>query len=390
MHKTKKKLYTASFTFDGKRHYVRSAKSQREADKKAAVKLRDLEENRFILSPETTVKDYADHWYKTFVENAVTDPVAKQRKARIETYLLPECGHMRLKDVRLSNLQKVVNSKKNMSRDFYVKLRSAIKHLFDRAKADKLIYENPAADLTIPDSEDGSNRSLTPEERAAVNYAMIWHSFGLFAHIMLACGLRPQEVAVLRPEDIDVINHRIMVTRALKADRTVDKPKSKDGTREIPIPPQLWNRIVPRLKKNEPIVLDRRGKRYTHDTIRTGWDAFKREVDILLGAEVDKDGYIIESVVAEDLVPYTLRHTYCTDLQNAGVPLNVARYLMGHSKIELTAKIYTHTDDITINNAADLIAKYADEGATVGATHTTHLHAFSGNQTGTESMTKQA
>lgn len=63
---------------------------------------------------------------------------------------------------------------------------------------------------------------------------------------------------------------------------------------------------------------------------------------------------------------------------------------MGHSKIELTAKIYTHTDDITLNNAVDLIAKHASTGATVDAAHTTHLHAFSGNQIGTESITKQA
>ena len=146
----------------------------------------------------------------------------------------------------------------------------------------------------------------------------------------------------MRPEDIDAINRRIKVSRALKADGTIVNPKSKDGNLAVPIPPQLWKRIAPLLKRNQMLVLDRRDERYTHDTIHTGWNAFKREVDILLGAEVDEDGYIIESVVADDLVPYTLRHTYCTDLQNAGVPLNVARYLMGHSKIELTAKNYNN------------------------------------------------
>ena len=146
----------------------------------------------------------------------------------------------------------------------------------------------------------------------------------------------------MRPEDIDAINRRIKVSRALKADGTIGNPKSKDENRAVPIPPQFWKRVAPLLRRNQMLVLDRRGERYSHDTIRTGWNAFKREVDILLGAEVDKDGYIIESVVAEDVVPYTLRHTYCTYLQNAGVPLNVARYLMGHSKIELTAKNYNN------------------------------------------------
>ena len=34
----KKKLYTATFSYEGKRYYVRSAVSQREADRKAAKK----------------------------------------------------------------------------------------------------------------------------------------------------------------------------------------------------------------------------------------------------------------------------------------------------------------------------------------------------------------
>lgn len=59
--------------------------------------------------------------------------------------------------------------------------------------------------------------------------------------------------------------------------------------------------------------------------------------------------------LAPDLIPYCLKHTYCTDLQDAGVPINVAKYLMGHSDISLTAKIYTHTTDLTIQDAAEKI-----------------------------------
>ena len=387
MPQAKKKQYTSTFTFEGKRYYVRSAKSQREADRKAAERLFELKNNRVILSPETTVTKYADHWYETFVEGQVSDPVAKQRKARITTYLLPECGHMRLKDVRRSNLQKVLNTPEDMSRDFYVKLRAVIKNLFECAKDDRLILENPADKLELPDSENGSNRSLAPQERQAVEHAMVWHSFGLFAHIMLRCGLRPQEVAVLRPEDIDVINRRINVTRALKNDGTIGKPKSAQGVRSVPIPPDLWLRIKSRLKYNQPIVTDRAGKRYNRNSIRTGWDAFKREVDILLGAEIDEDGKIIESVVADDLVPYTLRHTYCTDLQKAGVPINIARYLMGHSKIELTAKIYTHMDEETLAKTAERIAA---GGATSGATPTPHLSAFTSKIALEQKQSKQA
>lgn len=80
-----------------------------------------------------------------------------------------------------------------------------------------------------------------------------------------------------------------------------------------------------------------------------------------MGAKVYRN-QIIESVVAEDLVPYCLRHTYCTDLQRAGVPLNVAKYLMGHSDISLTANIYTDTTPDVVNLASEKMRKFYDNG----------------------------
>lgn len=61
------------------------------------------------------------------------------------------------------------------------------------------------------------------------------------------------------------------------------------------------------------------------------------------------------SVVSDDLVLYCLRHTYCTDLETAGVPINIAKYLLGHSDIAVTSKIYTHTGETAIENARNLI-----------------------------------
>ena len=73
-----------------------------------------------------------------------------------------------------------------------------------------------------------------------------------------------------------------------------------------------------------------------------------------MGAKLYRNKIVL-SVIASDLVPYCLRHTFCTDLQDAGVPINIAKYLMGHSDISLTAKIYTHTTDKAIQEAAKKI-----------------------------------
>ena len=64
---------------------------------------------------------------------------------------------------------------------------------------------------------------------------------------------------------------------------------------------------------------------------------------------------LTEGCFGSDLVMYDLRHTYCTDLQDAGVPINVARDLMGHSNINITIRIYTHRSEETLNRARELI-----------------------------------
>lgn len=64
---------------------------------------------------------------------------------------------------------------------------------------------------------------------------------------------------------------------------------------------------------------------------------------------------------AEDLEPYLLRHTFCTNCQAAGVPLNVAKELMGHSDISVTAKIYTHMVVEVFEQNRKRLAEYANQ-----------------------------
>lgn len=334
-----KKMYTATFRFDGKRYYVRSTVSQRDADKKAAKRMAELENAREILSPETKVEDYALQWLDTYKLGTVSDPVYKTMKSSIVHVINPEIGHMRLRTVRPTNVQKVLSGVPGKSRNYYVKLRNLLHAIFSRAVADHLIRDNPAEAMELPRSTDGTHRSITEQERTELIFKCTWASIGTFVLTILWCGLRPQEAIALRYEDIDQINHTLHVQRALKADGTIGPTKSAAGDRIIPIPPQLWQRL--RLRDGY-LFRDTRGERLSKTSLRNAWRAMALPYDL-----------------------YDLRHTYCTDLQAAGVPIDVARYLMGHSDISLTSKIYTHMREDTMQDAA---AKIAAFGATAGAT----------------------
>ena len=77
-----------------------------------------------------------------------------------------------------------------------------------------------------------------------------------------------------------------------------------------------------------------------------------------MGCKVFRNEVLPPFWVADDLVPYCLRHTYCTDLQAAGVPINIAKEFMGHSDISTTANIYTHSSDEAVSTAAASINAY--------------------------------
>lgn len=104
-----------------------------------------------------------------------------------------------------------------------------------------LILKNPKGDFKCPVGTGCDTRSyLTDEEIDYLLLAAEHYRGGLFFKIMLYCGCRPQEVAVLTWRDLDFENKYLIVSKALKRDATIGDPKTKAGFRSIPIPDILF------------------------------------------------------------------------------------------------------------------------------------------------------
>ncbi|MCI5795872.1 MAG: site-specific integrase [Ruminococcus sp.] len=163
---------------------------------------------------------------------------------------------------------------------------------------------------------------------------------GTMVLTMLCCGLRPIEIRRMKWDWIDFEN----------AILTVGKSKTEAGTgRKIPIPPQLTKVLCEHKAKNlngQYVFVRCKNPSLPMDenVFYHVWHNFKREMDIANGATVYRN-QITKSTLAPDFEPYLLRHTFCTNCQAAGLPINVAKDLMGHSDISVTAKIYTHMVD---------------------------------------------
>ena len=341
MKKTKNGYYRVTFSVDGRR-YSAYGKTEREAILKAEQKKTAAAAGR--IGDNATVRAWADRWMETYIQPKVRQPGAPKApgtmgpknllmyRQMLANYIIPELGHYKLSKIRDTHLQMLLNDCAGMSKSHVTKLRIVIQALFSQAHRSRLIPFDPSEGLRLPNYTENRRRSLTDAERAKLT-ASCDAPGGLLALFLLRTGLRPAEARSLRWRDVDARTHIVHVWQSVEAGtEEVGEPKSAAGTRYVPIPADLSSRLEE--KRGEPfsLVFPRAdGQMMTVDDFRTWWKRFRQ----LAGLD------------APDLTAYCLRHTYCTDLQEAGVDVGTAKYLMGHADIQVTASIYTHPGEKT-------------------------------------------
>lgn len=191
--------------------------------------------------------------------------------------------------------------------------------------ADKL-----AEYFNVPVEDLVNGRALTPAERDLfLQAAPLVGQAGLFHLVIYYTGLRPSEASRIEARDVN------MKTRTL----TVRGTKTKAAARQVPIPKAL---DLPSFSGK--LFSTTHGCTPTKTARALWWKKVASKMEELSGEPV-----------APDLVPYDLRHDYCTRLCEKEVPIEIASKLMGHSSIALTAEIYQHATPETLDLARTLI-----------------------------------
>ncbi len=339
--------FRETFTFEGKRYSVR-AKTQRDLWRKVDEKKRSLESGADNTSGNMPVSKWFEQYLEAYKKNSVTEKTYGYLQGMVRNHINPVIGNKRLKDVKSTDLQRLINGEAGKSKSFIDKLRDLIKGAFRQARIDRVLVYDPAESIIPPKSIEGIGRPLTEEERYHVLRVCKTHKHAFWVLFMLYTGARPIEARLAAWEDIDLKNNRIIIHSA----------KNGFGDRAVPINPQLLPYLSP--SGTGYLFTPKTKKQLTKNSDRRWWASIKRAVDIDMGAEVSKHGGVIPSTskVAEDLVPYCLRHTCATDWYTAGVPINTIREFMGHKSIATTTRVYVKLSEQAFNDAASKIASF--------------------------------
>lgn len=336
-----------AFTYEGKRYYV-SGKDKAELAANKAMRLKELEECKVIES-NMLVKDWIPEWLKTYKIGSCNEKTYRDYEQRIEKHILPVIGHMKLKAVKPIHLQKIMQNVSDKSQSRIDKVYQCVNQIFEKAEQNDLIQKSPAKGLEKPIGFSGTHRSITDKEREVILKVAETHKHGLWVKLMLYCGLRTGETPRVKICHFDFIENLLFI----------DGTKTKHAQRYVPVPQEILDEVASLDKEPfEYLFTNQRGRQIQPHNRGRMWKSFKKAMHIEMGGKLFRGSIVPPHKVADDLVPYCLRHTFCTDLQDAGISINVAKEMMGHSDISLTAKIYTHYTKTSLNNAAELLQQY--------------------------------
>jgi integrase len=258
--------------------------------------------------------------------------VIRKYRNCLDTYVLEDLGPLRLDQITHATL--LDHAERLLSRGL---APGTIRNAFDplrvilrRAVARGIIPTNPATLLELPGGD------VTPRDRVAdpmeaerlVEALKAPRDRALWATALLA-GLRLGELRALRWRSVDLAAGRIAVVQAMDDERNLTDPKSRAGTRRVPITPRLRKHLVAlrATGTGEPdsyVFGEAADAAFAQSTIyrraRQNWKAAK----------------------VEPITLHECRHSCISTWIAAGVNIKAASTYAGHASIAITLDRYGH------------------------------------------------
>lgn len=245
-------------------------------------------------------------------------------------------------------------------------MQCVVRPAFEMAVDDDILRKNPfkfkLSDVVPRDAYVRTALSREQQEQ----YLQFFMEYGGGSYyddvvILLGTGLRVSELYGLTKSDLDFDRRCIHVRRQLSRTANqpyfISSPKTKSGIRTIPMTDSVYmalkrvlkNRASPKVEMLVDgctgfIFLDKAGKPKVAMHLENFMRGLQRKHPWALGGDFPK------------VTPHVLRHTFCTNMQQAGIDIKSLQYLMGHSNASVTLDVYTHTDYNVVKRAFDQAA----------------------------------
>ena len=231
--------------------------------------------------------------------------------------------------------------------------KRSLKAAFYIAIQDDCIRKNPfdfQVSAVLEDDTEPKVPLSASQEESLISFILndrIYRKYHDEVVILLGTGLRISELCGLTEANLDFENGTIQIDhQLLKSNELgyyVEPPKTKSGIRQIP----MSEKVAQAFRR----VLDNRGKAKLDEVDgyrdfvflnRDGKPKVSGNYESMFRGLVRKYNKGQREPLPKVMTPHTLRHTFCTNLANAGMNPKALQYIMGHSNITMTLNYYAH------------------------------------------------
>lgn len=363
--------------YKGKTFYAKSSDE--------ALDLRDdyirHEKNGDFYNTTVTVAEYGIKWLK-IAYPAVSDTTYKGLSIHLQ-HLVNQLGDTPISEVKPLQIKEVYSTEyKDVSNSYLKAAKQLYCALFDSAVADGICKSNPARATKPHKGKEGGHRAITDQEREWINTYCHDHRAFPAVITMLYAGIRPQEAKALTIEkayDSDKMVLHITETAHRNGNNQyeiTEQGKTKNAIRDIPIFPPVEEVLY---NRKGLLITTAKGKQITSTTWRNAMDSYISCMETAINgvpkrwygrtkehkAILDAGGEL-PPWIEFNVVPYDLRHSFCTWGRDNGVELHTMIEWMGHADATMIMKIYDEVSDDRSKIEAERLRKILLNGQNDG------------------------
>ena len=246
-------------------------------------------------------------------------------------------GDFKITDIKAFHIKQYINSlqEKGFAQKTVKNRLLVVSLIFKYAILNEYTETDPCVKISIPKNLPKTKRQNATKEDELIICNSTNSPCGILAYLYLTTGCRRGEALALSPEDVNIKERYIKVTKTVEwignAPQIKHCPKTDAGIRKIPISQKLAELLSPLMNNNFLFQNDDK-ELITNCQFTRMWDKYKKETGITC-------------------TPHQLRHSYATILFDAGIDVKTAQCWLGHADINTTLGIYTHLSEQKQNEA---------------------------------------
>lgn len=291
------------------------------------------------------LKEWLDIWLNKYTKFAVKLRTYERYKYIIEKHINPKLGEFKLDDLSAVTLQDYVLSElesgniissKGLANNSVIGIVNVLKSALKLAKSLEICAVDNSDKIKLPMATEKPVTAFEKwEQEKLEKYCLSSNKTNYLGIVIsLYTGIRLGELLALTWNDIDFKNGIMTISKTAyrikqngKPQVVIDKPKTKNSSRLIPLPKQLLEILkrAKRISKSDFVL-----------STRTGG---------IVGTRAYQKTY--ERILKKLDIPYknfhSLRHTFATRAIEMGMDVKTLSEILGHKNPVVTLQRYTHS-----------------------------------------------